>query len=184
MKFDLAAVTQMAPLIAAMVGATVAFGSLFFQRRNERLAINRAILAEVSRILAIIPRHREWWEGCRKSGQVNVPLIEFSTAVYDKMTDKVGLIHPAHIAAIVSFYGFVGFLNNVQKTADSYSDDDRLKKFAAFYSKTLSQVERFKAVLQPAFRKYKVCPPDSQPVVGSSAECAVADTSVALSQAD
>ena len=181
MNVDPAAVTQMAPIITAFGGITVALLSLFIQRRNERLAINRAILAEVSRILAVIPRHREWWEGCVEREQVKVPLIEFSTAVYDKMTDKVGLIHPAHIAAIVSFYGFVGFLNKVQKTADIYTDEDRLKEFAPFYSKTLGQVERFEAFLVPAFRKYRVCPPERQPIVGSAADCAVPDVRPTLS---
>lgn len=166
MGVDLSAATEMAPLITAVIGAAAALVTVAFQQRNERLAINRAILTEVSRILAVIHRHLEWWEGCRTRGQVNVPLIEFSTAVYDKMTDKVGLIHPAHIATIVSFYGFVGFLNKVQKTADSYSDEDRLKEFAPFYSKTLGQVEDFEPLLQSAFRKYRVCPPDRQPVVG------------------
>lgn len=125
MTLDATAIAQFAPLIAAGIAATVALTTVIYQRTQERLAVNRAILAEVSRLLAVIKRHREWWESCLACGDSSLPLIEFSTTVYDKLTDRLGQVHPAHIAAVVSFYGYVKFINALQKRASSMTRPDR-----------------------------------------------------------
>jgi hypothetical protein len=175
MAIGAATFAQFVPVIAACVAATVALISVIYQRKQERLAVNRAILAEVSRLLAVVRRHREWWDGRRASGDIRVPLLEFSTTVYDKLTDKLGLIHPEHIATVVSFYGFVKFVNAVQPTRESYKAADQLETFARFYSKVLGQVTEYGPFLDHAFKRYGVCAPDDQPVLGTRPRAARPD---------
>jgi hypothetical protein len=162
---------KLAPFISilgALVAAAVTLFSLWFQRHQEKLAVTRAVLAEVSRLLAILPRHEAWWQACRAKGDTELPLIAFSTDVYDKLSDRLGHLHPRIIATVVNFYGFVKFLNSIQKTRPKYAHAKRLDDFAEFYASELAGVAtEFRPLLEEAFLKYSVLVPEKQPIVGS-----------------
>ncbi|MEA2603500.1 MAG: hypothetical protein QOF89_4492 [Acidobacteriota bacterium] len=162
-------VTPFISILGALVAAAVTLFSLWFQRRQEKLAVTRAVLAEVSRLLAILPRHRAWWEDCRAKGDTDLPLIAFSTDVYDKLSDRLGHLPPHIIATVVNFYGFVKFLNSIQQTRVQYSQAEKLNDFAEFYAAELAAVAtEFRPLLADAFSKYRVLAPEQQPIVGSA----------------
>src|SRR5258708_7108226 len=100
-----AKIAQFLPLvpaiIAAVVTAAITVFSLWFQKHQEKLTVTRAILAEISRLLAILPRHLGWWNERCRAGQVDVPLIPFSTDVYDKLSDRLGHLNPRIVATVV-----------------------------------------------------------------------------------
>src|SRR5437868_6404885 len=121
---NVARAVQFLPLVtavfAAVFTAAVTVFSLWFQKQQEKLTVTRAILAEISRLLAILPRHSEWWNVRCASGDITAPLIPFSTDVYDKLPDRLGHLKPRIVAAVVNFYGFVKFLNALQGTRGYY----------------------------------------------------------------
>jgi hypothetical protein len=160
------------PVAAAVIAATltgvVTVFSLAFQRRQEKLTVTRAILAEVSRLLAILPRHLSWWDACQSQGDFGVPLIPFSTDVYDKLSDRLGHLHPTIVATVVNFYGFIKFLNAIQLTRAYYMQADRPADFVKFYSAELASVSgAFRPLFDEAFNSYGVRSPEKQPIVGS-----------------
>jgi hypothetical protein len=154
-------------ILSALVAAAVTLFSLWFQRRQEKLAITRAVLAEVSRLLAILPRHKAWWQDCRAKGDTDLPLIAFSTDVYDKLSDRLGHLPPHIIATIVNFYGFVKFLNSIQKARPEYANAKKAADFAEFYASELAAVATKWPLLEGAFLRYRVLVPERQLIVGS-----------------
>jgi hypothetical protein len=162
-------VTPFLSILGAFVAAAVTLFSLWFQRHQEKLAVTRAVLAEVSRLLAVIPRHLAWWRACRAKDDMDLPLIAFSTDVYDKLSDRLGHLPPRIIATIVNFYGFVKFLNSIQKIRGRYAHAKRSNDFAELYASELAAVAiEFQPLLKVAFLKYRVLAPEQQPIVGSA----------------
>lgn len=72
-------------VLVAVLGAIAALVRYVIIKSNERRSINRALLSEISRLLSVIVRHKTWWEECIKNGDTDLPLINFSTDVYDTL---------------------------------------------------------------------------------------------------
>jgi hypothetical protein len=170
---DVGRVIQFVPVAAAVIAAlltgVVTLSSLWFQRRQEKLTVTRAILAEVSRLLAILPKHLSWWDACQAQGDTEVPLIPFSTDVYDKLSDRLGHLPPNIVGTVVNFYGFIKFINAIQITRTYYTQANRPANFAKFYSAELASVaSAFSPLVKDAFDTYGVLSPERQPIVGSA----------------
>ena len=158
---------EMIPLAVGFLSAAVALFSLWWQKKQERLTVNRAILGEVSRLIAVICRHRYWWEKERVPGDIP-PLIPFSTDVFDRLADKLGYLDPEIVADVENFYGFVKFLNEVQKTRSRYGSAGRAE-FEKLYTHNLDVVaDAYDHHFDARFEKKKIKRPDEQPIVGGS----------------
>ena len=109
------------PAIWAAVIAFVSAAFLFFWRKSsERRSINRAILAEIRRLLAAVERHRTCWLKKIADGDTNYPLVPFSHAVYSKQVANVGALKSRRVAKVVTFYGYLDFINSLQQTRPLY----------------------------------------------------------------
>jgi len=114
-----------APVTAAIVGGVIAIVgavvSLGYRSAREKFVINKAILAEINRLLFVLERHEEWWSKCIESKNTDYPLIPFSTDVYRQQIKKVGVIDKSVIVDVVKFYGYVGYLNDLQSVRAQYN---------------------------------------------------------------
>src|SRR6266852_7145838 len=86
---------------------TIAGGFLtyFIQRRSEDRSVNKAILAEVNRLITAVRRHYDWWGSM--TARRSDPLVPFSYAVYKQHVKNVGVLQSDLVGAVVQFYGYL-----------------------------------------------------------------------------
>jgi 5'-nucleotidase (lipoprotein e(P4) family) len=109
------------PAIVAAVIAFLSAAALFFwQKWLERRSINRAILAEIRRILIVVRTHRDWWATRVHDEDTDHPLIPFSHDVYSKQVTNIGALTNRLVGRAVTFYGYLGFINSLQKARPKY----------------------------------------------------------------
>jgi hypothetical protein len=136
----------------AIIGAFVSIGTLFYNQRSQRHSINMAILAEIQRLLGVLNSHWSWWQNAKDR---DVPLIPFSTPVFDEHEKDLGQMDAHAIAKVVNFYGDIKFLNALQKKRSDYIDKDKSKEFDLQYLHTLSNaVERHKGQFDEVCKNY------------------------------
>jgi hypothetical protein len=136
----------------AIIGALVSVGTLFYNQRSQRDALNMAILAEIQRLLAVLESHRDWWKNAKDR---NVPLIPLSTPVFDEHEQDIGLMDAHAIARVVNFYGDIKFINALQNKRSDYIDKTKSDEFDQQYLRTLSgAVDRHKGRFDKVFGDY------------------------------
>jgi len=145
-------------VIAAIVGGLIAIGggtaSYLYRTRQEKIVINKAILAEINRLLFVLDRHEKWWRDCIQSKNTNYPLIPFAVDVYKEQTKKIGIIDESIIVHVVKFYGYVGYLNAMQSIRIQYASSDQFdKQYLQSLETVLADHGR---VFEAAFKKYAV----------------------------
>jgi hypothetical protein len=129
--------------VLGLAGSAVAY---VVRANAEKLSANKAVLAEVKRLLEVIREHKHWYE--KNEHKHDSPLIPFSYVVYKKQVDTIGVLRGDLVADVVEFYGFVDFLNALQAARKDYKDP---AEFEAVYSKGLKDCDsRFFR----AFNKY------------------------------
>lgn len=159
-------ILQPAVLVAA-IGLIAGAIRYFVIKRNAQQSINKALLSEISRLLKVLVRHKKWWDGCIKDGNTDLPLINFSTDVYNTLLKSWGEVNPSYAGNAVRFYGYVKFLNRLQATRVDHTNLKRsdekpngMKIFADTYQNALGELERdFKDKFTQAFAHFKVEPP-------------------------
>ena len=148
----------------AVIGLIAGAARYFFLKYNERQSINRALLSEISRLLKVLQRHKIFWDDCIKDESTDLPLINFSTEVYDTLLKSWGEVAPSYAGDAARFYGYVKFLNRLQGTRIDHINLKRpvekpngLKIFAETYQKALATLNGdFKDKFTQAFTAFKI----------------------------
>ena len=125
-------------VLGAIISALVAIFGIFIQLRLyvhgkqlEADSVNRAVLAEMRRLLSVVASQQKWRRECTgDSGKENVlyPLLPFKHPVYDAHVERIGVLHRDIVAAVVEFYGWVDFLNRFQATREDYRKTEVVPK--------------------------------------------------------
>jgi hypothetical protein len=146
-------------VMAAILAFASAIGVFFVGKHLEHRSVNKAILAEIDRLIEVIARHEIWWANCiRHHTCAQRPLIPFSTDIYDKLASNIGLIDGAHVAQVARFFGYVKFLNSYQKQQRTYAGDPAaLTRFAWGYLGGLRAcLKDYDGVFDAAFMRYDI----------------------------
>lgn len=125
-------------IVAAFIAFLSPFAVFFWRKMSERRSINRAILAEIRRILTVVRRHHDWWAEQIKKEDTNHSLIPFSHAVYSKQVANIGALKNRVVVRAVTFYGYVGFLNSFQAVRPEYIDVGKGAEFDKMYLDALT----------------------------------------------
>lgn len=127
------------PAIVAAIVAFLSTAAMFFWRKRlEQRSINRAILAEIRRILTVVRQHRDWWAKRVELGNTDYPLIPFSHVVYSQQVPNIGALTNRVVAKAVTFYGYVGFINSLQAARPQYNEKEKKAEFDKMYLGTLT----------------------------------------------
>lgn len=136
------------------------FGLLLFifTKRLERQSVTKSLLAEIQRLLVVVEEHlghwRKWME---KRETQKHPLIPFSCDVYAKHIENLGLADHEYVGLIVKFYGYLKFVNSLQKTQskDWGLHGNNPESFDYVYEASLKRlVNDFGNAFDGAFMKY------------------------------
>jgi hypothetical protein len=142
-------------LWVAVIGGLFSILVILVTRRFESRSANIAVLAEIRRLLKVLDRHKTWWEDCISSGETRLPLVPFTTPVFDERVKTIGDIDRRVVADVVAFYGYVKFINGIQSEKSKYAEVGREERFNGQYIHILSSVLRdFKDKFDDAFRRY------------------------------
>lgn len=143
----------LAVLVSALAGVF-----LFYRGKSiERQMVNKAILAEIKRLLAILPNHRDWLKECKISGNLDLPLIPFTTPIYDEHAKNIGMLDNEFVAKAASFYGYLQFLNALQKSRSDYLAVKKLQEFYDMYLRSLNTAcDTYQKAFDGAFKLYEL----------------------------
>ena len=150
-------IAKFGAIFAALIGVIGAFLQFYVQKRNERTTVNKAILSEISRLLHVLCKHRIWWEGCKANNNTDLPIVPFSMDVYDNFLKNIGDLHRSYASEAVSFYGYIKFLNALQKLRADHIAIGKEQVFVDTYLASLSNiVSRHYNKFDAAFTKYAI----------------------------
>ena len=153
MEFTLSVLKDLG-ILAAVGSAVGAIVKLWFSSNAQRRIVNKAVLAEIKSLLIVLRRHRSWWEGDKN--KQDAPLVPFMFPVFSEHLKKVGQLDGAVVSPAVQFYGYLRFLNKLQRTRPKYSPD-RFKDFDSTYTSSLKNCEdRFADKFEAAFARYDI----------------------------
>jgi rRNA processing protein Gar1 len=142
-------------LWVAVIGGLFSVAVVFVTKLLESRSANIAVLAEIQRLLKVLDRHKTWWEACIKSGDTQMPLVAFTTPVFDEQVKTIGNVNSRVVANVVAFYGYVKFINAIQGEKSKYVSAGKEDQFNAQYLGILSNVLRdYRGKFDEAFRKY------------------------------
>jgi hypothetical protein len=144
-----------AAIWAAVLAAILGLASYFIQKAAEARSTNRAILAEINRLLQVVKEHRAFWEHTVKlKTTANHPLIPFSHVVYSGQVANVGVIHRKLVAKVVVFYGYVDYLNSLQALYERYDKAGHIDVFNEMYLRGLKKLlDDFEKVFESAVKE-------------------------------
>jgi hypothetical protein len=135
--------------IIAIGGAAVAYS---YRIRHEASVVNKAVLAEIHRLLLVLRSHKEWWRKCMESNQTEYPLIPFATDVYTEQIKQIGKIDQSIIADVVKFYGYIGYLNALQSVRSQYKAQSEFE--AQYLASMRTLLETYESAFESAYTKY------------------------------
>jgi hypothetical protein len=142
-------------LWVAVIGGFFSLLVLFVTKQLESRSANTAILAEIRRLLKVLGSHKRWWEECVLSGETGLPLVSFTTPVFDERVKTIGEIDRRMVADVVAFYGYVKFINGIQSQQSKYADAGMEHRFNEQYVRMLGSVMgNFERKFDAAFSKY------------------------------
>jgi len=146
-------------VIAACITLIGAVVVSWFQKRFEKESINKAVLAEVRRLLEVMKIHKRYWDGWVERREMYHPLIPFSHSVYTKQVQNVGVLKRDLVADVVQFYGYVDFLNALQKSRKCYVSAGKSDDFNSIYGSSLeNSIGRYESTFGKQFIKLKIPP--------------------------
>jgi hypothetical protein len=145
------------PLWVAVIGGLFSVVVVFVTKLLANRSANIAVLAEIQRLLKVLDRHKTWWETCIKSGDTQLPLVPFTTPVFDEQVKTIGNVNRGMVAKVVAFYGYVKFINTIQGEKSKYVGAGKEDKFNNLYVGILANVLRdYQGEFDEAFRKYDI----------------------------
>ena len=136
---------QSGSALAAVGGGGFSIFKYFRAKREEKSAIKIGFLVEADRLLWVIKRHAIFFGSGRDD-----PLIPFTTDFYEKQIENIGKLPSDLVPIIVNFYGFVKFLNEIQKTRAEY----KKLKISGFSKLYASQLQNFRNEFQNKFTEF------------------------------
>lgn len=145
-------------LVGTIAAALIALASAVFVfwrgQALEKRATNKAILAEIYRLIEVVlPKHIEW----PGRHDPNYPLIPFSTRVYDEHLKEIGSLDDDLVAPVVEFYGYLAYINALQSLRDEYKEHRNEEEFKKQYDDSLARLLRnFQGKFDQAFERYKL----------------------------
>jgi hypothetical protein len=150
-----AALIAVAGTIAAALIALATSVILFRRGQSlERKATNKAILAEIHRLIKVVVPGHLGWNGRH---DLKYPLIPFSTRVYDEHLKDIGSLDDDIVAAVVEFYGYLGYINSLQPLREQYKKHSNEREFEKQYDESLNRLVRdFHVRFDKAFKRYKL----------------------------
>jgi hypothetical protein len=108
------------------------FFTYFIRKHLEERSVNKAILAEVNRLITAVRRHHDWWTSLTSRNPH--PLIPFSYSVYKQHVKNVGVLDEDLVGAVVQFYGYLQFVNDLQSRRKRF---EHQADFEAIYTNSL-----------------------------------------------
>jgi hypothetical protein len=147
--------TNTIPLWAAVITGGVTISVMLVTRLMASRSVNIAVLAEIQRLLKVLERHKAWWERSVKSGDTFLPLVAFSTPVFDQQVKTIGNVDRRVVAKVVAFYGYVKLINAIKSEKPKYFGKENEEKFNIQYAEILTRVlHDFDGEFDDAFRSY------------------------------
>lgn len=138
--------TTAGTILAVSITAAVAVWRFYYERNTERRRINTALLAEIHRLVHdVIPWHWKWWVERISPDDDKLPLIPFTTPIYDEHAKNIGFLDNDIVASVASFYGYIKFLSSLQASRVEYEKLGDLSEFGNLYG----------SALKTAFNVYK-----------------------------
>lgn len=130
-----------ATFLAAVATGLFSLGLYAVKKWGRDRTVNKAILAEVQRLIEVIERHRNFWDECvTKKTTDHHPLIPFAHVVYDKQIANVGVVFGNKVAAVVRFFGYVDYLNRFQGLREFYDHAGNTDEFNTMYIGVLDRL--------------------------------------------
>jgi len=99
-------------VVIPLVTIAGGFFTYFVRKYLEERSVNRAVLAEINRLITAVRRHYDWWVAL--TSRHPHPLVPFSYAVYKQHVKNVGVLKKDLVGAVVQFYGYLQFINDLQ----------------------------------------------------------------------
>jgi hypothetical protein len=128
---------------AAVATGLLAIAGVIVSKGMERRSVTTAVLAEVQRLQGVLEMHLGYWTRWMEAGQTkDNPLIPFTYDVYKKQVANVGLISPKLVGAIVKFYGYLSFINGLQRQRSFYLEHNNSEAFDKLYQAALERFTR------------------------------------------
>jgi hypothetical protein len=146
------------PIYVAVIAGLFGLISFLFTKFIERQSVTKALLAEIQRLLVVIREHHSHWTRWMENKETQKhPLIPFSSDVYSKNIDNVGLVNHKYVGLIVQFYGYLKFVNSLQKTQakDIELHGGSSESFDHIYQASLARmIKDFDNAFGKAFKHY------------------------------
>jgi hypothetical protein len=148
-------------VFAVYVAIATGFCSLLlflFTKHIERMSVNKALLAEIQRLLDVVKQHYVLWGRWIADGETKKhPLIPFSTDIYTEHVKSIGLVDRESVGMVVKFYGYLKFVNAFQNTQlrewELHEGDPT--SFDRMYNASLERLVReFDEAFEESFKKY------------------------------
>jgi hypothetical protein len=145
------AITAVISLLGVLTGVIL----FYWGKKIERQSVNKAILAEIRRLITVVGSHRDWWNDPKNTVNRDVPLIPFSTPIYDEQAKNIGLLDGSVVETVAEFYGYLQFINSLQKSRADYASIKKLNQFEEMYPKVLETFcQTYTTAFDEAFQKY------------------------------
>ncbi len=143
-------------LLAVLITGYLSIRLFYRRRETESQRVNKAVAAEIHRLLKyVIPPHKDWWKRCQDSNDEDLPLIPFTTPVYDEHAKNIGMLDDDFVATAASFYGYVQFLNALQKSRKGYIKLNKLSMFVGTYQDALQNaLDVYGNAFAAVFKRY------------------------------
>ena len=122
-----------AAILVAVIAGTFSVFVVLLTKRLEGKSANTAILAEIRRLQHVVDRHKKWFAACSASDKARLPLVAFSTPVFDEAVKTIGQIDKDFVADVVAFYGYLKFINSMQQQRQTYIDLEKGEDFGGLY---------------------------------------------------
>lgn len=139
-------------IAASLIALTSA---VFVFRRGQSLekkATNKAILAEIRRLIKVVLPEHLGWNGRHDP---KYPLVPFSIRVYDELLKNIGSLDDDIVAPVVEFYGYLGYINSLQTLREQYKKNGNEHEFQKQYDGSLGRLLRdFQGKFDQAFQRY------------------------------
>ena len=152
--------TPLIPVLAALIPLSFAYWRWRVERHLTRRTLVKAILAEVRRLLDVLWMHEKWWRECVEAADTNHPLLPFTTEVYDEHVGDIGALDEDAVGTVVSFYGYVTFINRFQGTETLYiarrQDDGKMIFDVAYLELLRKTLDQFNNEFDEVFARYNI----------------------------
>ncbi len=145
-------------LNSAIWVALIALIPVFASKMYEKHSTNKAILAEIYRLLKVVAAHRHFLQRCVDEGSTDRrTLIPFTYRIYSTQIQNIGVIRPGVVAKVVKFYGDIDFINAYQALKDPSAKTGHLDEFNGAYLRFLSSIlEEFEPGFQREFKRLRI----------------------------